>query len=99
METHQQVRIPQKCTRIEILPSFDLSRLCCLGVWARFVLEPEGWELRGASTARSRLSGTFDFLEYQFQEVVENKVRIKYRGGWSVLWKYGMSAEKIVFSL
>lgn len=41
----------------------------------RSMLEGEGWEARGASTPRSRLDGTLAFLQNQFQELMEDKVK------------------------
>eukprot|EP00752_Nemacystus_decipiens_P018614 g16689.t1 len=39
------------------------------------MLEGEGWESFGDSTPRSRLDGTLDFLQDQFKQVVEDKVK------------------------
>ncbi|CAN0234818.1 unnamed protein product [Pylaiella littoralis] len=39
------------------------------------MLEGEGWESRGESTPRSRLDGTLDFLQKQFKQVIEDKVK------------------------
>eukprot|EP00904_Undaria_pinnatifida_P010723 jgi/Undpi1/6781/HiC_scaffold_21.g09258.m1 len=41
----------------------------------RAMLEAEGWEARGDSTPRSRLDGTLAFLQNQFQELMEDKVK------------------------
>ncbi|CBJ27707.1 Nuclear pore complex protein Nup93, putative [Ectocarpus siliculosus] len=39
------------------------------------MLEGEGWEGAGASTSRSRLDGTLDFLQKQFKQVIDDQVK------------------------